>query len=55
LEAEVPDVDGRRFHTERREGGADLAPVIGAVMQRLRQPDADRSVPLGPVLLVDLS
>src|SRR6187397_348866 len=29
LGAELQDVDGRRFHAERGEGGADLAPVIG--------------------------
>jgi hypothetical protein len=28
LEAEVQDLDARRFHAEHRESGADLAPVI---------------------------
>ncbi len=40
LLAEVPGIDGRRFHAERREGGADLAAMIRPVVQRLREPDA---------------
>ena len=51
-ETEVPDVDERRFHAERREGGADLAPMIRPVVQRLREPDADGRVGLGPVVAV---
>jgi hypothetical protein len=46
---EDPDIDVRRFHTEHREGGADLAPMIGPVVQRLGEPDAHGGVGLGPV------
>src|SRR6266545_2614026 len=52
LEAVVPDVDGRRFHAERREGCADLAPMIRPVVQRLRETYAHRGVCLGPVVAV---
>ena len=55
LQAEAKHVNGRRFHTERRERGADLAPMVGPVVQRLRQTDAHRSVPLEPVVRVDLT
>src|SRR5437879_389264 len=54
LDPEVPDVDAWGVHRERRERGADLAPMIGAVVQRLREPNPDRGVPLVPVVLVDL-
>src|SRR5262245_2741832 len=54
-EAVVPDVDRGRFDTEVRERGADLAPVVGPVVQRLGQPECDGGVPLVPVLLVDLA
>ena len=39
---------------QRGEGGAELAPVVRAVVQRLGEPGADRGIPLVPVLLVDL-
>ena len=52
--AEVPDVDARRLHAERRQGGADLAPVVGPVVQRLREPDAHRGMRLGSVVPMSL-
>src|SRR5438034_1002665 len=52
LFAEVPDIDGRRFHAERREDRADLAPMIRPVVDRLREPDPHRGVGLGPVVAV---
>src|SRR5438034_2218026 len=50
LFGEVPEVDARWFHAERREDRADLAPMIGPVVQRLREPDPHRGVGLGPVV-----
>src|SRR5436309_11627234 len=50
LVGEVPEVDARWFHAERREDCADLAPMIGPVVQRLREPDPHRGVGLGPVV-----
>src|SRR5215204_5012574 len=41
---EVPDVDARWLYAERGECGADLAAMIGAVVQRLGEADAERSV-----------
>src|SRR5438128_5016006 len=35
MDPEVPDVDAWRVHPERRERGADLAPMVGPVVQRL--------------------
>ena len=49
---EVPDVDRGWLHVERRERGADLAPMVGPVVQRLRQSDAHRRVALGAVVAV---
>ena len=42
----VPDIDVRRFDAERRERGADLAPMVGPVVQGLCEPDANRGVGL---------
>ncbi len=42
------------LHAETREGGADLTPMIGAVVQRLRELDTHRVVPLVPVVIVHL-
>src|SRR5438034_2594772 len=52
LFAEVPDIDGRRFHAERREDRADLAPMIRPVVDRLREPDRNGGMGLGPVVAV---
>ena len=46
VRTEVPYIDVRWLDPERRERGADLASVICPVMQRLREPDADRGVGL---------
>src|ERR1700694_5678545 len=55
LQAEGIHVNSRRFLTERRERSADLAPMVGSVVQRPRQTDAHWSVPLEPVVRVDLT
>ena len=34
------DIDVRRLDAERRDDGADLAAVVRAVVEHLRQPDA---------------
>src|SRR5262245_15728852 len=49
--AVVPHVDGRWLHPERRQGRADLAPVIASVVEDLRQADADRGARLRAVLV----
>ena len=54
LPAEGIRVNSRRFHTERCERKRDLAPMVVPVVQRLGQTDAHRSVPLEPVVGVDL-
>ena len=51
LEAERPDIDQRRLDAERREGRADLAPVVGSVVDRLGEPDTDRGIPLVALLI----
>ena len=55
LDAETPDVDGGRFYAKHRKRRADLAPMLSAVVQRFRQPNAQGSVPLVAVAFVDLS
>ena len=53
-EAELPGVDRRRLDAERRQRRADLAPVVGAVVERLRKADPDRRLLPVAIVLVDL-
>jgi hypothetical protein len=39
LQAEGPHIDLRGFHSKRRQGGTDLAPMIAPVMQCLGETD----------------
>jgi hypothetical protein len=48
---ELPDVDVRRLGAKARKGGADLASVVRAVVQRLRQPDARGGATLEAVVV----
>src|SRR6476660_5348386 len=41
---EVPHLDPWRLDAEGREGRADLASVVGSVVQRLGEPNAERRV-----------
>ena len=48
--AEIPDSDWRRFHAERGERRADLAPMVRPVVQDLGKPDAYGGADLRPVI-----
>src|ERR687888_1484191 len=50
LVGEVPEVDGRGFQPDRGERRADLAPMVGAVVEGLREPDAYGGMSLRPVV-----
>src|SRR6185436_8233335 len=49
--AVVPDVDGGRLDAQGRQRGADLAAMVAAVVQHLRQANADRGAGLRVVLV----
>ena len=48
----VPDLDARRLDAQRRQRDADLAAVIGSVVERLGEPDPERRVGLVAAVLV---
>ena len=50
----VRGIDARWLHVEARECGTDLASMVGAVVQRLGQPDSHGGVPLVSIVLADL-
>src|SRR4029077_14884288 len=51
FEAEGPHVDARWLDAQRCEGGADLAPMVGSVVQSLGESDADRGIPRVTVIV----
>jgi hypothetical protein len=55
MEAEVKDIHSRCLHAECSEGSADLAAMIGPVVQGPSEPDTQWGVSLVPVSRVHLS
>ena len=55
FQTEAKRINGWRFHAKYRKRRADLAPMLGSVVQHLRKVDAQWSVPLEPVVGIDLS
>src|SRR5512134_1936201 len=51
LDAEGPHIDIGRFNTELGERGADLAAMIGPVVQRLAEHDTGSVEGIGPVVV----